>query len=342
MAAAAGDTGNIKAGNPGSAPFNPGSATPGTGNAKTEAFIKTALSHLHEGNAAEAVRALENALRLDDEDAGTLYTLTCVNWCLEKTAAIRENDSPYDKAWYLSNQWEYYCRFLEKLPQTAAFPRSAAAAGQYLNSEALKFFNEVEQTGGLRHDPPLLLRTGVCYKRAGDYDTALEYIKKALSFMESGGEATAEYADVHALMGDERTAKLFFREAFFLDPEHIALYSLEARFIVSLIENIKALGVDRHLNEWLPVYGTLLGVFTVKRELKPAEAGKLKQSVFNLETELRGGTEDPARVIPLLLNKYLWLLDYYEITGAESALSAEVLMKIRLTAPAIYDRYIRA
>jgi len=306
-----------------------------------ENFIKNALGCLQKGDAQGAIKELENALRINDEDEEALFALSCVHWCLEKLISMKKNDSPYEKAYYISAQWKNFCLFAEKLRKNKAFPHCTSAIGHFLSSAALEYFTQVEKDGDLRHDPPLLLQTGVCYKRVGNYDKALEYLQKAVSYMENNGEALAEYADVHALLGDERSAKLLFREAFYIDPHSVALYSLEAQLIVSLIENIRALGVNRYLNEWLPVYAALLGVFSIKRELKLAEAGKLKQSIFNLENDLRNNADDMERLIPILLNKYLWLLDYYENSDTEPAAINEVLLKIKLTAPDIYSRYIK-
>jgi hypothetical protein len=55
-------------------------------------------------------------------------------------------------------------------------------------------------------------------------------------------------------------------------------------------------------------------VFSVKREMKPLEFGKLKQSIFLLEREIE--SEPRARgLVPRLINRYFWLIDHYMAAG---------------------------
>jgi hypothetical protein len=98
---------------------------------------------------------------------------------------------------------------------------------------------------------------------------------------------------------------------------------------------------EEMLREWIPVYGRLWGVFSVKRELKPIEFGKLKQSIFTLETECRGNPGQSATLKPRLINRYFWLIDYYESKREDPDLIEEVLLKIKVTDAEIYERYIR-
>ncbi|HUX36986.1 MAG TPA: hypothetical protein VMV44_03720, partial [Rectinemataceae bacterium] len=87
------------------------------------------------------------------------------------------------------------------------------------------------------------------------------------------------------------------------------------------------------------VYGNLLGIFTVKRELKAVEAGKLRQSIYQLENELRENVEDRALVVPRLINRYFWLIDHCIAAREERAKIDEILLKLRLLDPQIHKQY---
>ena len=94
--------------------------------------------------------------------------------------------------------------------------------------------------------------------------------------------------------------------------------------------------------EWIPVYGTLDGMLNVKRELKALELGKLKQSIYTLENELREkDTKNRRILIPRLINYYFWLIDHYINGNVEKSKVDEILLRIRLLDEKIYDRYIR-
>jgi hypothetical protein len=107
-----------------------------------------------------------------------------------------------------------------------------------------------------------------------------------------------------------------------------------------LYAEVSALGYkEDELCEWIPVYGYLWGVFSVKRELKQMEAGRLKQSIFSLETEYNANLSRQRLLKPRLLNHYFWLIDHYESSREDTHLIEETLLKIKVTDPDIYKMY---
>jgi hypothetical protein len=141
-------------------------------------------------------------------------------------------------------------------------------------------------------------------------------------------------------LAQTKAAKALFREAFFLDPARIDMRTLESALILKLRDNVSALGYkDEELCEWIPVYGYLWGVFSVKRELKQMEAGRLKQSIFSLEAECAASPSRREQLKPRLLNRYFWLIDHHEISREDPSLIEETLLKIKVTDPDIYKMY---
>ena len=118
-----------------------------------------------------------------------------------------------------------------------------------------------------------------------------------------------------------------------------SLRSLESEMILRLRDRVRDLGyTGPELAEWIPIYGRHLGVFSVKRELKPVELGRLKQSVFTLENELHSNPEKGLLYRPRLLNRYFWLIDHYQIRG-ETGPVEEIWLKIKIVDPAVYERF---
>lgn len=105
----------------------------------------------------------------------------------------------------------------------------------------------------------------------------------------------------------------YYSERLFINPQKIDIYSLESDMILRLIDLIKS---DRNISddlikEWIPVYGSLNGVFNIKRELRPIELGQLKQSVYSLRNELKEKSYrsiNESILLPRLINKYFGLL----------------------------------
>jgi hypothetical protein len=146
---------------------------------------------------------------------------------------------------------------------------------------------------------------------------------------------------VNALLGENRSAKALFREAFFMDPQRVDLNSMESELIIRLSDRVKTLGfTGPELLEWIPIYGCLYGVFSVKRELKQVELGRLKQSIFSLENEIRGRPDNLSLLIPRLINRYFWLIDHYENVQEDPSLIEETMLKIKIIDSTIYERYM--
>jgi tetratricopeptide (TPR) repeat protein len=308
-------------------------------------FIQKAYEQLKTGDAAEAAKLLEEALRIDFDNAEVKRALKCVHWWLERIKRLEDMQNPYEKGGFILSQLQPYYAFLDRFADPAdgsAHEQCDYAVRRFVFSSALRCFEDLLGDGVNQHDPGLLLLVGRCYKGVGNYDEALKYLEQAVRFKREDGETLAELADVNALMGENRAAKALFREAFFLDPRGIDLRAMESELILRLRDKVEELGYGGpDICEWMPVFGCVLGVFSIKRELKPLEVGRLKQSIFSMETELRGDPERNVVLKPRLINRYFWLIDHYENTREDTGLIEETLLKIKVTDSAIYERYIK-
>jgi tetratricopeptide (TPR) repeat protein len=305
-------------------------------------LLLEAYDELKNNEAEAALETLGRALKVDFEHKETLYALKCVSWWLERIKKLDALSSPYEKGDYLVSQWGAFYRFAERVAGSADFAADNCryAIKRYVYAIAIALFDQALPAGGEeQQDPDVLFRLGRSYKGLGNYEEAAKYLKLAAGAKREDALVLAELADVNALTGETRSAKALFREAFFLDPQSIDLDSLESEMILRLIQGVAGEGRSgQETAEWIPVYGALWGVFSVKRELKPVELGKLKLSILSLENELRGGS-DAFFVKPRLLNRYFRLVDYYEGIRDNQEAVAETLLKIQFIDPAIYEQY---
>ena len=288
--------------------------------------------------------ALNKALTLDFEHAEVAYALKCLTWWQERLKKLPEFEDPSDQGRFIFSNWKGFYSFLDRLdpqqPEQGEFDNCLYAVKYFVFSSALKCFEGVLGDGENQHDPELLLLVGRCYKGVGNFDEALKYLEQAVRFRRENGETLSELADVNALLEETRAAKALFREAFFADPQGIELKNMDSQLILRLADLVREAGYNgQELLEWMPIYGVLYGVFSVKRELKLAELGKLKQSIFTLENEVRGKTGETGLLIPRLINRYLWLNDHYEHIKAAPALIEETMLKIKIADPDVYERY---
>lgn len=301
-------------------------------------LLKKAYDKLKESDALEACGLLEQAINFDFENDEIKHALKCVHWWLEHTRRVDDIKNPYEKGGFFISLLKQYYVFLGQFDNV--FDQCQYAVRYYVYSRALFFFNELLGSQTNKHDHGLLLMVGRCYKGIGNYDAALNYLEQAVRIKREDAETLAEVADINALLAQTKAAKALFREAFFLDPSKINIKSLESELILKLCAEVSALGYrEELLCEWIPVYGCLWGVFSVKRELKQMEAGRLKQSIFSLEAEYEANPPRREFLKPRLLNHYFWLVDHYENSREDTSLIEETLLKIKVTDPEIYKMY---
>jgi tetratricopeptide (TPR) repeat protein len=303
-----------------------------------QGLIQKAYDSLKVSDATSALKVLEEALKIDFEHPEVVYALKCLNWWLDRIKRLPEFADPYERGGFILSQWKSFYSFLDRIGE--AYDPCQYALRRFVFSTALQSFQNVLGDGVNQHDPGLLLQVGRCYKGVGNYDLAIKYLEQAARFKREDGETLSELADVNALLNETRAAKVLFREAFFLDPQGIDLRSMESEMIIRLRDWVKELGYEgAELAEWIPIYGCLLGVFSVKRVLKQVELGRLKQSIFTLENELRNQQDTTMLLKPRLINRYFWLIDHYEHVREDSSVIEETMLKIKVIDPGIYERY---
>ena len=306
---------------------------------KVGSLIETACRLFQSGDFPQSIEILEEALALEFDNEEVVFALKCGNFWKDKSARLSEEDDCVGQGECLLKNWKNFLIFLERLEET--FENCLYPVRQYVFTTALSYFrNAVDRQGN--SDTRLLLNIGRCLKGLGNYEQALEYFETCNHQKGDDPEIMSELADCYAFIGETKAAKVFFREALFIDPQKIDLYYLESLLIVRLINRLKEMGYSSpEIEEWLPVYGVLLGVFNVKRELKPLEYARLKQGVFNLEAEYEGEKVEKPFLHPRLLNKYFWLIDHYISSKEHHDKVEEVLEKIKKLDTTIYEHYIQ-
>ncbi len=306
-----------------------------------EELILRSYDLFHKGSFQEAEKIYEQALALDFENKAVIAGLKCSKYWIERKKHLTTlNSDDFTKSEYLYNEWKAFTKFLSRLK--TPFRQGVSVIKQWVFQTALTGYLNVS-ANIVTGDEEILLRIGKCYKGMGDYDKALEYLESVSRKRRDDPEVLGELADCYAFINETRAAKAFFREAFFIDAQRVNTDFLESELILRLIEKLRDIGYSEEvLKEWIPVYAVLWGVFNVKRELKPLELGKLKQSIFSLENRITDTDleEEQAILIPRLINRYFWLIDHYVITGETREKVEEVLRKIHAIDESVYEQYI--
>lgn len=302
-------------------------------------LLSKAYERLRDADLEGASSRLDEALSADFESEEVLFALACAAWWKERLERLVGCASPFERGEYVLSQWKGFLAFQNRKPGDFEAARYGFKRFAFLT--ALREFRSLGPEDAESWEPELALRIGRCLKGSGDFDGALERLEPAARDRRDAPEVLAELADVYALVNETRTSKALFREAFFLNPQRIDTAFLECPALVRLVEHVRSLGFrSPELEEWIPVYGSLLGVFSVKRELKPIEVGKLRQSIYELENDVKENAERRSLLTPRLINRYFWLIDHYINTKEERSRIDEVLLKIKLMDPNVHKQYV--
>lgn len=294
---------------------------------------KTAES-IVQGEFAQAHKYLDRAFSLDFVHQRVIAGLMYIKFWEARMLSLSENLEPIEHAEVLLQYWKSFKEFLNDNPNDL----------QLIQSFRLNIFTRVHNIfSNLEYnkdEQEMQLWQGIAYKGMGNYDDAQRCLSQAMQNGVPRARIFSELADTCALIGEEQKARVFFREAFFLDPQDVDIDGFESELFVRLVKKVREYFNFKpdELQEWLPVYGALWGLLNVKRELRALEYGKLRQRIFNYEQDLRKSERSPA-ILPRLLNHYFWLIDYFVINQEQQYKIDEILLKIRSVAPEIYKLY---
>jgi tetratricopeptide (TPR) repeat protein len=310
-------------------------------------ILNKVYQHFRDGQFADAVPLLERALAIDFEYPGVAAALKCAGFWRERQT--RGNGAgpgrqpggrrAPDGEDLVFEQWRQFGRFLSKTPDVSE--RCVFSIRTHVFGTALQTY-VAQYESSTRTDAGVLHNIGRCYKHIGNYEAAIEYLELANRQKRDSAPLVAELADCYSLVNETRAAKAFFREAFFLGATEIDLTGIESPMVQRLVARLREQGIpEAEISEWIPVYGALYGVLNVKRELRPLEFGRLKQSIHALEKQIEARPRDAALLAPRLLNRYFWLVDHLRTASEDKSRIDEVLAKIRLVNPSVYEEYVR-
>ncbi|MBN1799016.1 MAG: tetratricopeptide repeat protein [Spirochaetales bacterium] len=300
-------------------------------------MLKKAYDALKQGQFQTGIDIMQKAAVLDKQSLEIEQALQCALFWKQRKDKLTKMDH-YSQSEYLMNEWNAFLHYTSELTNIAA--SCFYNIKYFIFTLALENYLKLADSKELL-DFDSLLKIGRIYKELGNYETAIEILEHAHQSKRNDPKVLADLADCYAQVDEMKAAKLFFREAFFIDPAAVDISAIESPFFGALLEKIKQNGIKKsELTYWIPVFGTIYGIFNIKRELKPIEIGKLKQSISTLENSLLEKKEESGRIIPLLINKLFWLMDHYISIKAPQADIENLLLKIKNLDEKIYLKYI--
>lgn len=308
---------------------------------ETEAGLKTVIQLFEDGKPEQAQKVISNLFEIDIESKEVSYAnRCCIFWC-DALRRLRSFEDSYVQSENILSEWRTFQNFISHEPFVYE-PVFFAVQKGFFSSALFHFMKIAGDIKDPMQKAGVYRKAGICYKRLGDFENAKACLTEANNIHPDLASVLADLADCYSLCGDDRVGKVLFREAFFKAPEFIELDFLDSELIRCLIKQTAGKGYSgKEQLYWIPVYGTLSGVFNIKRELNPQEVGQLRKNIYAMENEFKDPLCNESILIPKMLNSYFWLIDYYVLIRENAAKINEVLLKIKLLDSSIYEAYIK-
>ena len=306
---------------------------------QSESAISKANTLIETGKLVQARALLEEALTADLDNTDLVFAVRCCTFWEPKIENTLQLDA-FEYGENLINQWKQFRVLLEH--EKNSDEDNVFAFKKLVYTRALEQYKKASDESDLKLKAEIYRKAGLCYKKLGFYEEALKCLTESNNLVQDTSPVLAEMADCYDLCGETKLAKVLFREAFYIDPEKIDLTFLDSPMIKILISRVAEKKYSGALlQEWIPVYGVLYGVFTVKRKLRSQEVGRLKQDIYAKENELKDPENDSTILRPRLLNMYFRLMDHYVLSKDNVSKINEVLLSIKLLDPEVYEMYIK-
>lgn len=305
-----------------------------------EKHLNTAKKYLYSGDMEDSWNSFHDALTVNFESFEAKSGMKIAGFWKERQAKLSVIEDFFEKGEFLLREFTYFKKRYIPLHEILE-DQGVKSVERWIFFTSYNFFKKYGELTNNEKNPDILLKQGFCLKKMGDYERAQHLLEEAVNLCKNNSSILAQLADVYSLINEEKHSKLFFREAFFIAPQEIELDSLESVIIQKITDELKNKNYSaKELNEWIPVYGTTLGLFSVKKELKPIEVGLLKQNIYSLNNQLLMSGIDKGIITPKLINHYFRLLEHLVSVNGEKELIDEVLLNIKLLDKTIYDLYL--
>ncbi|MCR4789922.1 MAG: tetratricopeptide repeat protein, partial [Treponemataceae bacterium] len=295
----------------------------------SEDELNRAYENFSQFNPELAKAELSKALVNDLNNVEIMFSLKVASFWIARKNTITQLNEYFEQGERILSSWKDFTELFQD--EISRHEQCIYSTKKGVFAYALNTYTMILQQNVATQKATVYSRIGLCHKILGNYEQALKFLSDANSQDSDNSEILAQMADCYALCGKEKTSKVLFREAFFIDAQNIDIQLLESELFCRLYNEVSQKYKNPEVAaEWVPVEGVLLGVFNVKRELRNIEVGKLLQSIFSLENELKNEGSQPEILVPRLINKCFWLVDHYSSTNEDRQKINENLMKIKL------------
>ncbi len=299
---------------------------------------KEGLNYIRKGELFKALEIMEGILEKSIDFPGIEDSVRALMFWTNRWNKILKLSSGLKRAQLLINEWNVFEAFIKE--NNISYEDILISLKNYIFKKIIKNLIIAYQSSDVP-DVSILLKIGEIFLEIDEIDRAIETLEYARMFKKENSLLLSMLAEAYSRKGNEKRAKILFKEAFFYNPELIDFSLIKTDYILKLKNKLSKIFSDTKIIAfWLPVYAEIYKVFNVKRELTKEEIEKLLVETEALEREIDVKRFSQKELEPKLLNRYFWIIDYYNLQNSNQEYADIFKEKIRSINSEIYDLYM--
>ncbi|MCX7679072.1 MAG: hypothetical protein N2316_07610 [Spirochaetes bacterium] len=269
---------------------------------------------IEEGKFVDALEKISQLMDKNPDFPGVSEAYRTIRFWLNRLDSLEKLKEGKETADFLMKEWAEFHRYSaeKNMLNSGAY----ASAMKYIFFRASEhytraFVNEESTVDNF----DLLLNLGICFITLGDYQRAIDTLEYAKSSLRSSAKLLSLLGEAYYHIDEIPKSLLCFKEAFFLNPTEIDLQYISAKPVIDLIQMARNLKPNDDPREWVPVLGFVQDIFYVRKRLNSQQVEAIKRDIFTLERAYQKSSREKieeTKVIPRLINRYLWMLEYFE------------------------------
>jgi tetratricopeptide (TPR) repeat protein len=290
--------------------------------------LSNAYSYMEAGDFESALKVLDTLLNSHMEIPGVVEGYRTTRFWLNRTGDAAKLKDGKERADFYLYEWQAFLKYADE--HELANSHSFRAAERFVYYTAAEHYNIAFQNDeNPTNNIELVLNLATCFLKISEYSMAIDTLEYARSLYTANAKLLSMLGEAYYHTKEIPKALLLFREAFFINPSDINLELIRSEPVSRLYEiSIKEKSGWGDAKEWIPIYGHLTDLFYVRRHLNSQTVDGITNDVYTLEKNYHTMSIDRLResnVLPRLINKYLWLFDFYK----EQSYNPDNLSEIR-------------
>lgn len=297
------------------------------------------LSYIQQGNLQQTLDIMEEIFSTNPNFTGVIETIKSIKFWQNRWPKSFQLPQGQDRANYLLNEWSNYTQYT--INSHIDYEKIIIYLKNYIFKNIIKnLIYSYQQSDVPNID--ILLQIGEIFLCIEEYDKSIEAFEYARLFKKKDSHLLTLLGEAYYQNKVFDKSKALFREAFLHDPQKVPIHLINVEFISQIIEHIKKIKNynEKQIREWIPIYGVLLNIFNVKREITAEELSRLNMEIQELENEYNNKKIRDEILLAKIINRYFWLIDYYTLQNKNNDYINIYQNKLKEIDHDIYQKYV--